>query len=251
VFSDRLYTIDIFSLAATEISPLSGKGNLTMSILGNGVYSLAEAARLAQLQPNRVRDWFRLIEGNGSGRSLFKSDYPSVGDDRAISFLDLVEVFIVGRLRESTPPVSLQNIRKVHQKLSLESGQKHPFCTREIYHGQGKIFTRRLGGLEPGSIIEPLTDQLYISEVIIPFLQKIEYDHITNLAKLWRIAEGVVIDPTRCFGKPIVNAVGIATRVLAAAYEANGRNTERVADWYEIDPIHVESAVRFESRTAA
>jgi uncharacterized protein (DUF433 family) len=222
-----------------------------MTILGKGVYSLAEAAKLTQLRPARVRDWFRLVEGKRPGPAVFASDYPSVGDDLAISFLDLVEVYIAGRLREASPPVSLQQIRKVHQKMAIESGQRHPFCTREIYHSGGKIFTRQLDDRPLGAVIEPLTDQSYINEVIMPFLERIDYDHLTNLARIWHIAEGVVVDPARCFGKPIVSAVGIATRVLAAAYEANGRDVHHVADWYEIDPSHVESAVRFEAGMAA
>ncbi len=220
-----------------------------MNILGRGVYSLTEAAKLTKLQPNRVRDWFRLSE-NSRGGALFQSDYPTVGDDRAISFLDLIEVYIVGRLREAYPPVSLQHIRKAHKKLTEDTGKNHPFCEREIYHSSGKIFTRPLDDTS-GVVIEPLTSQSYINAVIMPFLEKIEYDHLTNLARLWHIAEGVVVDPARCFGKPIVGEVGMATRVLAAAYEANGRDENRVADWYEIQPNHILAAVRFEGRTAA
>jgi uncharacterized protein (DUF433 family) len=220
-----------------------------MNILGRGVYSLTEAAKLAQLRPGRVRDWFRSRDSLAGG-PVFQSDYPSVGDDRAISFLDLIEVYIAGRLREATPPVSLQHIRKVHKRLSTDTGESHPFCGREIYHSSGKIFTRPLDD-DAGLIIEPLTDQSYINKVIMPFLEKIEYDHITNLAKIWHIAEGVLVDPARCFGKPIVGEVGIATRVLAAAYEANARDAKRVADWYEIEPNHVIAAVKFEDRAAA
>ena len=165
--------------------------------------------------------------------------------DRAISFLDLVEVYIVGRLREANSPVSLQHIRKVHQKMSLKSGLRHPFCTREMDHNNGKILTVSMSGNDGGSVIEPLTNQLYINEVIKPFFSKIEYDHVTDLAMLWHIAEGVVVDPQRCFGKPIVGEVGIATRVLAASYEANGRDAQRVAEWYEIGPTHVDMAVNF------
>ncbi len=222
-----------------------------MNILGRGVYSLSEAARLTRLRPARVRDWFRPVEGDRPGGPVFLSDYSAVGDDCAISFLDLIEVYIAGRLREATPAVSLQHIRAVHRKMSLETGANHPFCTREIYHSGGKIFARRLDGNAPDSVIEPLTNQAYINAVLVPFLQNIEYDHVSKLAKLWHIAEGVVIDPGRCFGKPIVNAAGIATRVLAAAYEANGRDTIRVADWYEIDPSDVEAAVSFETRLVA
>lgn len=220
-----------------------------MNVLGRGVYSLTEAAKLTHLRPSRVRAWFRPLE-NRAGVGVFQSDYPSVGDDRAISFLDLIEVYIAGRLREADPPVSLQHIRKVHKKLSIDTGKPHPFCEREIYHSKGTIFTRPLNDTS-GPVIEPLTSQTYINSVIMPFLEKIEYDHITNLARLWHIAEGVVVDPSRSFGKPIVSEVGIATRVLSASYEANGRDAARVAEWYEIKPEHVIAAVRFETGSAA
>lgn len=84
----------------------------------------------------------------------------------------------------------------------------------------------------------------------MPFLQQIVYDESTGLAKLWRIADGVVVDPARCFGKPIVEGPCIATRILASAYESNGRDILRVADWYEIDPQDVQRAVDFEARIA-
>jgi uncharacterized protein (DUF433 family) len=223
----------------------------TTNALGRGVYSLSEAARLTDLRTGRVRDWFRTAENKRGVGGVFKSDYPSVGDDRAISFLDLIEVYIAGRLREASPPVSLQHIRKVHQKLSIDLKEHHPFCTQEIYHSKGQVFTRPINSPDSVSVIEPLTDQAYINAVIMPFLKKIEYDSISNLAKLWRIADGVVIDPSRCFGKPISESTGIATRVLASAFESNGRDANRVAGWYEIDIEAVEAAVRFESRPAA
>ena len=196
-----------------------------VSVLGRGVYDLSEAARLTGLRAARVRAWFRTAGDHRGTSGVFRSDYPSVGDDRAISFLDLIEVYIAGRLREADPPVSLQHIRKVHRKLALDSKVSHPFCTQDIYHGHGRIFTRPLN--TDGSVIEPLANQSYFNEIIMPFLKKIEYDNISKLAKLWRIADGVVIDPTRCFGKPISESAGIATRILAAAYFANGRDAQR------------------------
>ena len=234
-----------------EQAPIEGRGKI-VNLLGRGVYSIAEAARLTQLRPGRVRDWFRSASGTRpESAPIFRSDYAPVGEDRAISFLDLIEVSIAGKLRAADPPVSLQHIRKVHRKLSDAGRERHPFCLREIYHDAGRIFTQRKADGESGAVIEPLTDQVYINAVIMPFLKKIEYDDQTSLAKLWHIAEGVVVDPARCFGKPVVAAVGIATRVLASSFEANGRDARRVADWYEVDPAHVETAVQFESKLAA
>ncbi len=221
-------------------------------MMGRGVYGLAEAAKLTNLRPARVREWFRPSRGLNDA-ALFRSDYPAIGDDKAISFLDLIEVYIVGSLREADPPVSLQRIRRVHEKASLEVGHKHPFCVHEVYHGQGQIFTRRIDEerVGQGPVIDPLADQAYFDAVILPFLAKIEYDHPTNLAKLWRIAEGVVVDPEINFGKPTVEEVGKTTRILAGAFEANGRDAERVARWYGVEPRHIRYAVDFEHRRAS
>ena len=224
-----------------------------MDIMGRGAYSLAEAAKLTNLRPGRVREWFRPAREGSSEVAVFSGDYPAIGGDKAISFLDLLEVYIVGNLREADPPVSLQKIRKVHQKAAAKVGHKHPFCVGEIYHKHGGIFTRTTDdeGVGQGPVIDVLSNQAYFNAVIMPFFKKIEYDHLTDLAKLWRIAEGVVVDPTINFGKPTVEEVGIATRVLAGAFEANGRDADRVADWYGIKPRHVRSAAAFELRQAA
>ncbi len=53
------------------------------------------------------------------------------------------------------------------------------------------------------------------------------------------------------FGKPIVEAVGVPTSILAAAYEANQKDAARVARWYNVQPEHVMAAVAFEGSRAA
>ena len=80
-------------------------------ILGHGIYNLPEAARLTRLRTSRVREWFTGRSLDQERKPVFKSDYDSVSGDRAISFLDLVELFIAGQLREQG--VSLQSLRKV------------------------------------------------------------------------------------------------------------------------------------------
>jgi len=61
----------------------------------------------------------------------------------------------------------------------------------------------------------------------------------------------VVIDPAICLGKPIVGPVGIATSILASAYQANNQDAEAVAEWYKIHASHVIAAVDFERSLAA
>jgi hypothetical protein len=77
-----------------------------MTILGNGIYGLPEAARLTGLKPGRVRESFQERLDTSERPPVFRSDYESIGGDRAISFHDLIDLFIAGQLREHG--VSLQ-----------------------------------------------------------------------------------------------------------------------------------------------
>ena len=100
-------------------------------------------------------------------------------------------------------------------------------------------------------LFEALTGQGVFPDIILPFLQRIDYDQATTVAKRWQIADHVVIDPNICFGKPAVEKLGIATAILAAAYKANGEDAELVASWYDVHPDQILAAARFEEKLAA
>ncbi|WP_337174972.1 hypothetical protein [Paludisphaera sp.] len=219
-----------------------------MNILGHGVYGLSEAARLTGLRPARVREWF---QGRKVGvrKPVFRGDYLPVDGDRAISFHDLIELFVAGQLRDRG--VSLQNLRKVHQRLQADLGTSHPFCRREILTQGKQVFTLGLDDLGREEMIDVLSRQRVFPDVLRPFLERIDYSQATAMARRWCIADQVVVDPAISLGKPVVDPVGIATAVLAAAYEANDRDAELVADWYRINARHVLAAVEFERSLAA
>src|SRR5438270_727125 len=92
-------------------------------MLGKGVYSLAEVAQLTGLKRARVGEWFRGRPSEASPRPLFRSDYQPVEDDVAVSFLDLIDVFVAGQLREHGVP--LQAVRRVYSRLT-EDLETHP-----------------------------------------------------------------------------------------------------------------------------
>lgn len=144
-------------------------------------------------------------------------------------------------------------MRKVYRHLEDEYGE-HPLCTREIFVSEvdkRKVFTRGLDDAESRQVIEALTKQPYFEQIIGPFLTRIDYDEVTNLACGWHIARSVVVDPAIFFGKPTVEGFRITTRVLAASYLANAQNARAVADWFQVDEDSVRAAVEFESGLAA
>ncbi len=229
--------------------PLERASEFVNAILGQGVYGLSEAARLTNLKPTRVREWFKGRPDRGPSNQVFTSDYSFLSDVRAISFLDLIELFVAGQLREHG--VSLQSIRMVRARLKSDLGTKHPFSRQELLSDGKRVFTLGLDVDGQREMIDVLNRQRVFVDVLLPFLKKIDYDTVSGLAKKWSIAGQAVIDPRRCLGKPIVDEIGMMTAVLYDAYKANGESADLVADWYGVLPSHVMAAVQFERNLAA
>ena len=215
-----------------------------MSILGHGIYGLPEAARLTRLNAQRVREWFQGRPRDEARKPVFRSDYQSVGGDRAISFYDLIELKVAGQLRDRG--VALQSLRKVHKQLQADLRTGHPFCRKEVLTDGNRVFTLGLDAEIQAEMVEVLSHQKVFADILLPFLKRIDYDDATSLARRWCIADMIVIDPRINLGKPIVEDVGIATAVLAASYASNDRDAELVADWYKVHAKHVIAAVEFE-----
>lgn len=209
-----------------------------MDALGKGVYSFSEAAKLVNLNPKRIREWFR------GGRPVFVSDLPPLGSEFAISFLDLVEVFVAGHLRDFG--ISLRAVRQVHFRLSTYFKNPHPFARQELLTDGQDVFVRGIDKDGESEIYEAITRQKVFPTLILPFLKQIDYARMTNLADRWRIADGVVVDPRLCFGQPVLARSAIPTRIVAAEYLANDRNEKLVGDWYRITSKEVLQAVKFE-----
>jgi uncharacterized protein (DUF433 family) len=214
-----------------------------VAILGNGVYTFSEAAKLTRLRIPRVREWFHGRTG-GSRKPVFRSDYRDLSEDNLISFLDLIEVFIAGQLRSRG--VALRTIRRVYLTLQDELGAGHPFCRRELYRFGKRVFTHGLNGSARVEVTDVLTRQKVFPKVIQPFLRSLDYDSATAMARRWRIAPKVVVNPEICFGQPIVEAAGIPTGVLFRSYRANSERAEAVADWFGVSREDVIAAVEFE-----
>jgi uncharacterized protein (DUF433 family) len=219
--------------------------------LGLGIYTFSEAARYSRLRPQRVQRWFKPTPHHDAPASppLLTSDFDPVGGSQEISFLDLMDVFVFGQLREHG--VRLKTLRRVYERLQGDLGQRHPFAHQRVATDGREVFLLHAGPEGRDELIEVLNRQRVMREIIEPFLKQLDYDTSTKLAVRWRIAERVVLDPGISLGKPIIEATGIKTDILSAAYHANGKNAERVAGWYDVLPEDVLAAVAFELSMAA
>jgi uncharacterized protein (DUF433 family) len=162
-----------------------------------------------------------------------------------LSFHSLIDALVVARFRDFG--VSMQYLRKVYEKLVEEFSTANPFSRRDLYTDGKTVFLSYADALGQQQLKEILTSQHNFPQILTRYLKQIEYDQETLLALRWHVAEGVVIDPRRKYGKPIVEGCGVPTAILAAAYEANHRDRDIVAEWYGVSQFDVDQAVAFES----
>jgi uncharacterized protein (DUF433 family)/DNA-binding transcriptional MerR regulator len=211
----------------------------TGSVLGLGVYSVAEAARLTGISAGRIRRWLR-------GQRRDAAVEPLV-----LSFRDLLEVRFVDAFRKHG--VSWKAIRVAAERAEEIVQDAHPFSTKRFKTDGSSIFADIVQKTGEESLLDLVKSQYELKSVVDPFLfEGLEFsDPGIEPVRWWPLGRNhrVVIDPERSFGQPIVVPESVPTAVLARAVQAEG-SVEAVARWYLVDAQAVEDAVEFESRLA-
>ena len=210
---------------------------------GLGVYTVAEAARLTQTPPATVRAWFRGRSDQAGKGPLLDSDYAVVGDDFALSFLDLIDLLVAGRFRAQG--VSIPVIRKSAAALEADLSTKHPFAHAKLFTDGRRVITEAQGRVRDQVLYDVLTRQTIFTELKAQ-LERIEYDAESLLARRWRVTDGVVVAPAVALGKPVPRHTGVSTAVLVRQLAANGGDVDLVADLYGLTTGEVHAAAEFE-----
>lgn len=213
-------------------------------LLGKGVYGFAEASRLAGVDPANTRRWF-LGRADGGAGPVLRSDIPPVGDRHAISFLDLIDLRVVGQFRKFG--ISMPTIRAVYGKLATEVGSRHAFAHTGLCVYGKTVLQRMVDEEGVEELREVLTGQQAMPRILEKFLRDIDYSDTDGLAIRWRVSRGVLIDPQRNLGKPISERSGAGTYALSRAFDANDRDAELVAALFDTSPQAVLDAVEFEA----
>lgn len=215
-----------------------------MKALGQGIYQFSEVARFTGTTTERVRTWFLGREGRpgpliGPG--------PQAEHSNTVSFHGLIDALVVSKLRDDYD-ISMQYLRRVHSKLMEEFQVQYPFSRKDFLTDGKRIFVAYADGMGEEHLKELLTQQKAFPSILKNYLRYIEYDAESMLARRWHIEKGIVIDPERRYGKPIVEAAGVPTGILAASYRANGQDLRLVANWFGVTAEAVRAAVEFEQR---
>lgn len=224
----------------------------TSSLLGVGVYSVPEAARLTKVSAPRIRRWLTAPgEGVQGSSPLVQAQIASTGSV-ILSFRDLLEVrFVDAFLRHG---VTWRAIRIAAARGAEILGDSHPFSTKKFLTDGRTVFADMVQKSGEESLLDLVKSQYAFKSVVQPFLfEGIEFPSESDQPlRWWPLGRNhrVVIDPERSFGQPIVAPESVPTVVLARAVRAEG-SVESVARWYEVDPRSVIDAVEFENQLAA
>ena len=211
-------------------------------------YSYVEADRIAGVKARTASRWIREYGDRSNGaRSTVAPDGRPPGP--GASFLDLIEVAAVGRLRAAGWP--FKAIHTAVESCRRMSGLYRPLVAEQFRTDGRDFFTGRHDDLAQAGI-GPRKCEAAWFEVLLPFLKTVAYEH--EYARRWwpiGLDRRVVVDPDYGFGLPVIQGSGVRTEIVYEQVQAL-ESQERIAYSFNITLEEVEHAIQFEaSRSAA
>ncbi len=232
-------------------------------LIGVGLYTRADAARLLDLSPPRVSRWAKgdtywLTYSPSPMRRrqppVVKSRLSKLRGGYWLSFLDLMELRVIKALVDQHD-LSLQHVRKIGTLASRIFDTPYPFASRRIFTEGDRVFASLTRDADLSEMVE-LADvkhrQLIAGELFDQYLSAVEFEKKSMLAiRWWPRGRNVpiVLDPRVAFGAPVVEGTGTRTNVIAAL--ARTEKQETAADAFELPYPAVNAAVEFEAQLAA
>jgi uncharacterized protein (DUF433 family) len=180
---------------------------------------------------------------------VWRSEYPTIDEQTALSFLDLMELRFVDAFLKAG--VRWPPLRTAHERASTLVNASHPFCTNKFKTEGRHVFVDLLELRNVSGLVDVGKNQLYFEEILRPILKDLDFSH-GEIRRWWPLGANrqVVLDPKRSFGRPIVDREGIPTAVLNRAAQSN-ESLEDVCKWYDVSRESLDDAIAFERRRAA
>jgi len=208
-------------------------------------YSPAEAARYFHIPFSTLDYW---TKGNDPIVHLASSR------PRLLSFKNLVELYVLEGLR-NIHGLHLPAIRAAVEDLLTHEHSRHPLADFElstlnrrdiVFRRGSKIVNSSLGG------------QYEIPEWTTPYLRRVDRDIYGSAHKIFPFLtrsqmkasaeppKTIVIDPTVCFGSPVLSGTRITTGFLASRYRG-GDSIVAIASSYDRPLAEVKEVIEWET----
>jgi uncharacterized protein (DUF433 family) len=211
------------------------------------LYTYADADYLAGVSRDTSRRWLTGYSYQHAGGRRVSLPPVTAGADGQVSFVDLVEIIAIGRLKELG--FALPTIRGIVRNCQEILHVERPLATLRFKAGGREIFVER-----PGAVLLEVGRRKGMQawhEVLGPFLEDLDYSK--ELASRWWPLghdKPIVVDPEYGYGFPVVANSGVRTEIIRERFQA-GDLEEQIARDFNLDPIAVERALQFELQRAA
>ena len=213
-------------------------------------YSYAEADYLAKVSRGTSKRWlsgYEYVRPRG-GRVRQPPVTPGVEVEEAVSFVDLVEIVAIGKLKGRG--FSLRQIRQIVKNSQDFFEVERPLPTLRFKTGGREIFVS--GAYELIEVGARRRMRAW-TEVLEPFLEDLDYDTEVELANRWwplGKVNPIVVDPEYAYGLPVIVDSGVRTEIVLERFQA-GDLEEQIAKDFNIKRVEVERALQFEINRAA
>lgn len=225
------------------------KARVLDQLVGIGLYTPAEAARLSGVPAGKITRW---LTGHRIGNRFYEPLWRSqidLNDDKVyLGFRDLMEVRVANALMEKK--ISAIRVRAAIEMAREIYGIDRPLSTENFRHNGRDIFMqvieRDADGEEREALINTFRRQYEFKAIMEPSLKNIEFDDAGTPRFWWPRGKGtpIIVDPARSFGQPIDAGSSVPTAVLAAAGQFQG--VQMAAKAYEVSAAAVRRAMKFE-----
>ncbi len=169
-----------------------------------------------------------------------------------VSFLQLIEIMVVGRLRKQEH-APYRVVYQAYQSAKQEYPYDYPFAHIELEAIGGHIVHQIRGAVRRRSV-QALDD---MGQWTLPGLfreirvDELDYDH--DFASRWHPlgkSVPIVVDPLFSSGDPTIEGRGVTVGRIHKRFKEGGLSIDFIARDYEVDRDVVEQAVRFAEHVA-
>ncbi len=210
-------------------------------------YSPGEVTHYIAVPVSTVRYW---CLGRDPCLSLIE---PAQQQPLLLSFVNLVELHVLGAIRRRYR-VSMPNVRRALDYVEKKIGMSRPLANQRFKTDGAHLFVEHYGHLINAS----QRGQMGMREILDAALVRIEWDDRNLPVRLFPYTRKdtapterlIVIDPTVCGGRAVIDRTRIAVEVVAERFKAGDSFEDLVSD-YGCAPEAIEEAIRCELPIAA
>ncbi|MBI4188149.1 MAG: DUF433 domain-containing protein [Chloroflexi bacterium] len=219
-----------------------------MSNSGNGhngwrtqpMYSFSEAAHLAGVSTQTVRNWlFGYSVDNHLVSPLFQT---SSEQSPFCSFLQLIEIVVAARFRKSEH-TSFQTVKRAYDNAQKEWELDYPFAHLRLKSLGGHI-VRIISGDTSLQSVDNL-NQWTLPGLVTETLEQLEYE-LELAAKWYPVGKKIpiVVDPRISAGLPVVEGRGVTVQAILKRFDSD-QKISFIAKDFELKESTIEDVVRY------